>query len=173
MRRVESICDWLNPSDGWMAYVFRVGPFSNVLIRVLTPTTAADEGIKGSVQPRKNKLLKMRSYSLCVVVAIISVQEIARAQYTVRSPNSILDFGIWGSRSSIPSRVTPGASIDVRELFRLFRLGRKPAKPIALLSRCLCPGRLQCYRKYVFPIISLSSRQLACSRPQSRLGRAV
>jgi hypothetical protein len=54
----------------------------------------------------------------------------------------VLSCNIENLRSFILRCITFGASIDERDLFLLFRLGRKPAKPITLLGRRLCPGRL-------------------------------
>jgi hypothetical protein len=109
---------------------------------------------------KKNTLLKMRSTasSLSVVVAIlICAQRVAHAQYTVRLPIFVPPTAAFGAytRPFFILREPLGASIDVRDVY-LFRLGTKPAEPITLPGRRLCPGRLHWNWWYVFSFISLS-----------------
>ena len=97
------------------------------------------------------------SSSFGVVAVIICAQHVAHAQFTVRllSQSSTLVFGAYAHLFVL---YNPGASIDVRDLFLLFRLGVQPARSIALPCRRLCPGGLRCSRGYVFSFISLASR---------------
>ena len=98
-----------------MVCVFRVDPFSNLLTSQPFASSLDSHHVccerrkKEQCTVTKPKLLKMRSYFLRAVVAIISVQVqgVARAQYTVSPPKSILDFGTRNLRSSILFCVTP------------------------------------------------------------------
>ena len=91
----------------------------------------------------------------------------------VHGPSSIFvpNCSIWSLHSSIPLCVTLGVSIDVRDLFLLFRLGRKPAKPITLPCRRLCPGCLRYYWVYVFFPLSMTPRSRLLFGPSRPVGK--
>ena len=102
---------------------------------------------------------------LTVVVALLYARHVAHAQYTVRirSSSPTAAFGAYARLFCFP--VIPGAFIDVRDLFLLFRLGRKPATAVTLPCGRLCPGCLQSHWGYVFSFISRSSRQRGVPGP--------
>ena len=93
----------------------------------------------------------------------------------VHGPSSIFvpNCSIWSLHSSILLCVTLGISIDVRDLFLLFRLGRKPAEPITLPCRCLCSGCLQYYWEYVFSPLSTTARSRLFFGPGLPVGKLL